>query len=784
MEAPQERHHMAEDEEAYDTYIETMRQKEYPMLKNSIYLDHAAASLPNKTTLDAYHAEMMKVLCGNTHSASSASQQAGSKISDVRLELLRFFNASPDTFDLVFTANTSAGIKLVAESLRDLPGGFDFGYHEDAHTSVVGVRELAQDSVCVQETTEMLTWHRDAAFRRTRLFAYPAQSNMNGRRLPLSWCKQMSSSGIYTMLDAAGYAPVSRLDLDQTLPDFTVLSLSKIFGFSDLGALIVRKDCAHLLRHRKYFGGGTVDMVVCRSEQWHIKRAGAIHEQLEDGSLPTHSILAAKLAMSAHTELFGTLDRVAKHTMFLARRLHSELQALKHANGRTVASIYTAGPSAFDNAAEQGPTVAFNLRDRHGQWVSNHEVEKLASVRDIQLRTGSICNPGGVATALALEPWEMRQNYQAGFRCGGENDVLHGKPTGVIRVSLGAMSTLRDVQHFLDFINEYFVESDLSNDEDMMQPTIVPALQVECLTVYPIKSCAGWLVPLGVTWDIRPQGLAWDREWCIVHQGTGAALSQKAYPRMALIRPELDFQKGQLRIKLSGSEDLEVPLSLDPGHLDHQASELYCTTVCEDTIEARRYVSSKLAEQLSAFLGVSCTLARFPPHNGAATSARHRKTHMQGSKTDAAVHPLLLSNESPILTITRSSLNALNEVLKAKGRRAVHHSVFRANIILAESSQHRPGSEQPWVEDQWELMNVRSPDGSRAAKLANLGSCRRCQMVCIDQLTGERRNEIFLTLAKHRRIDGRVLFGIHTALQQDSHGRIQVGDVVDLPAAS
>jgi molybdenum cofactor sulfurtransferase len=44
-------------------------------------------------------------------------------------------------------------------------------------------------------------------------------------------------------------------DVDQA-PDFTCLSLYKIFGFPDIGALVVRKESGHILTLRRYFGGG------------------------------------------------------------------------------------------------------------------------------------------------------------------------------------------------------------------------------------------------------------------------------------------------------------------------------------------------------------------------------------------------------------------------------------------------------------------------------------------------------------------------------------------------
>lgn len=48
-------------------------------------------------------------------------------------------------------------------------------------------------------------------------------------------------------------------DVDQA-PDFTCLSLYKIFGFPDLGALVVRRASGHILTLRKYFGGGEGDL--------------------------------------------------------------------------------------------------------------------------------------------------------------------------------------------------------------------------------------------------------------------------------------------------------------------------------------------------------------------------------------------------------------------------------------------------------------------------------------------------------------------------------------------
>ncbi len=104
----------------------------------------------------------------------------------------------------------------------------------------------------------------------------------------------VTTSAVYTLLDAATLVSTSPFNLSDvdTAPDFTVLSFYKIFGFRDLGALILRKSSSEVQRRRKYFGGGTVDPELCQPERWHLKKDDAPHSHLEDGTLPMHSILA------------------------------------------------------------------------------------------------------------------------------------------------------------------------------------------------------------------------------------------------------------------------------------------------------------------------------------------------------------------------------------------------------------------------------------------------------------------------------------------------------------
>lgn len=441
------------------------------------YLDHAGTTLYPKSLMKEYYKLMKMNLLGNPHSESPSSQLSTHMVETARLRMLSFFRADPEHFDLIFVANATAAIKLVAEGVRDQ--GFWYGYHADSHTSLIGLRELAPaGSRCFYSDAEVDEWlSQGAAFpgekksnpcsKATGLFAYPAQSNMNGRRLPLDWPARLRRTTtrahrrMYTLLDAAAYVATAQLDLSNhtNAPDFTALSFYKTFGFPDLGALIVRKGAGNVLLNRSYFGG-TVDMVInSASETWHATKQGALHEALEDGTPAFHSIAALHCALDAHTRLYGSMDNVSQHTGSLAAALYSQMSSLAHTNGIPVCTIYKAKSANYNDRKTQGPTIAFNLRDSQGKWIGKSHIERLATLNGIQLRTGGVCNPGGIALYLNMSPEEMRENYTEGLRCGSGIDEMNGKPTGIIRVSFGAMSNMKDAAAFTAFLEKFVDEA-------------------------------------------------------------------------------------------------------------------------------------------------------------------------------------------------------------------------------------------------------------------------------------------------------------------------------------
>lgn len=788
---------------------------------DTTYLDHAGTTLYAKSLIDSFSRDLTGNLYGNPHSMSASSQLSAQRIDDIRLRALRFFNADPSEFDLVFVANATAGIKLVADAFRDSPRGFWYGYHVDAHTSLVGARELAEaGSRCFARDEDVEMWISELGSddsESLELFAYPAQSNMNGRRFPMRWCEQIRSrypdteSRVYTLLDAASLVSTSPLDLSDaaSAPDFTVLSFYKIFGFPDLGALIVRKDAGGVFENRKFFGGGTVDMVLTGGSSWHAKKQSSIHERLEDGTLPFHNIIALESAFETHHRLYGSMHNVASHTQFLVKQLRHRMAALRHYNGAQACHVYTAPNPAEQTHSAQGPIVAFNIRNSRGMWVGKSEVERLASIKNIQIRSGTLCNPGGTAVSLGWTGADMRRHFSAGMRCGDDNDIMDEWPTGILRASLGAMSSQRDIDKLMAFLAEFYVDKP---PEGLLVPSMgsvslqQPSFYIESLSVYPIKSCGAFRIPDGQRWEVRREGLAWDREWCLVHQGTGATLNQKRYPRMALIRPTLDRERGILRITCGdtsspGGRALEIPLSrmstnCITSSLCQNSSKP--STVCGDKVTLQAYTSRTVSNFFTNFLEVPCTLARFPPQSSTRSCTAKTRTQNHGlqnpsmpgsfpqgppslpTPTRQNLGPILLSNESPLLLISRSSVNRLNESIKSNtpsnypsGKKAVAADVFRANLVVAENL---PTAENPYIEDTWTSLDI----GLEQLRFNVLGSCERCQMVCVDQYSGQRGEEPYVTLAKTRKFNRKILFGRHIspAGEGETLGTVMVGDVV------
>jgi len=432
---------------------------------DTMYLDHAGATPYAISTVREHYVDLTSKLLSNPHSHSSTSISTDARINEIRLRVLKMFNADPEVFDVVFVANATAGVKLIAEGFAGSPQGFRYRYLRDVHTSLVGAGNLAQQREYMEEhqvnqwlsggipvRADMSEKHQlEKGGNQPGLFAYPAQSNFNGKRFPLDWNPRLRANcpGWFSLLDAASYLTTTPLDFGDSAsaPDFTVMSFYKIFGYPDLGAIVLRKDSGQLLLQRQYFGGGSRSILTV--EGINLPRH-VLHEALEDGTLPFHTIMALGSALDVQQRLFGSQINVARHAKAVTRLAYTLLWSLQYPNGQPLCQLY----SIFN----QGPILSFNLLSPNGSQLGFSAFEKAASGANFAVRTGGLCNPGGVQKHLDIPTKELTQMFASGKECGDGIDFIDGKILGVIRVSFGACSRVEDVVSLVQFLKETYLQ--------------------------------------------------------------------------------------------------------------------------------------------------------------------------------------------------------------------------------------------------------------------------------------------------------------------------------------
>jgi selenocysteine lyase/cysteine desulfurase len=442
--------------------LDDLRRREFRRLEvgDQVYLDYTGGCL-YPASLVQQHAEMLQALVlGNPHSQNPASLAATERVEQARADVLAFFRADPADYLVIFTANASGALKLLAESYPFAPGG-GFVLVADNHNSVHGIREFARaggaavtyipldpSSLRAPDPAPYLAM---APATGPRLFAFPAQSNFSGVQHPLEWVELAQARGFDVLLDAAAFAPTNRLDLSRLRPDFAPISFYKMFGYpTGIGALIARRAALARLR-RPWFAGGTVQMVSTKAEL-HILAEGAA--AFEEGTVNYLGLPAISNGLRLLDEI--GIECIHDRVMALTAYLLREMQALRHGSGAPLVQIY--GPG---DAHQRGGTIAFNLLDAAGILFSYQQVEAEANRAAISIRSGCFCNPGAGEYSLTYSAEQMRgcvQQATAGgaFDLARFHECLAGpdgsKATGAVRASVGMASNFADAHRFLRFL--------------------------------------------------------------------------------------------------------------------------------------------------------------------------------------------------------------------------------------------------------------------------------------------------------------------------------------------
>ncbi|ARP73500.1 MOSC domain-containing protein [Streptomyces pluripotens] len=266
--------------------------------------------------------------------------------------------------------------------------------------------------------------------------------------------------------------------------------------------------------------------------------------------------------------------------------------------------------------------------------------------------------------------------------------------------------------------------------------------KVQSIHVYPVKAFKGRSPREAV---VEPWGLTGDRRWALIGNG-GKVVTQREQPRLALAAAE-PLAGGGIRLSAPG----QAPLTVD---------------VPDPTMTVPVDIFGTKVEAVPAATAAHswCT---------AYAQAEVRLVHLDDPGTRRPVDPeyalpgetVSLADGYPLLVTTTASLDALNSLI-SEGAYAHEGPLpmnrFRPNIVVTGT--------EAWAEDRWSRISV----GEVVFRAARTSA--RCVVTTTDQDTAARGREPLHSLARHRRIGSRLVFGLN--LVPVSAGTLRNGDPV------
>lgn len=250
--------------------------------------------------------------------------------------------------------------------------------------------------------------------------------------------------------------------------------------------------------------------------------------------------------------------------------------------------------------------------------------------------------------------------------------------------------------------------------------------RLQSIHVHPVKAFRSLSLQEAV---VEPWGPAGDRRWMLVDHG-GKVVTQRRQPRLALAAAEL-LPGGGVRLSAPGMAPLTVPVPRAVGTVGVQ--------IFRDKVEALPAEDAAAHAWCSTLLGTDVRLV-----------------HLDDPATRRPVDPayalpgetVSFADGFPLLLTTTASLDALNSLI-ARGEHAHEGPLpmdrFRPNLVVSGT--------EPWAEDRWSRIAV----GEVVLRVAK--PCGRCVVTTTDQGTADRGAEPLHSLGRHRRVDGKLVFG-------------------------
>ena len=509
------------------------------------------------------------------------------------------------------------------------------------------------------------------------------------------------------------------------------------------------------LMQKKFFGGGTIAAAAVETTLLRPEMNDEYpHIAFEDGTLNFHGILALKHGFDA-LDRFG-MKMIEKYTSNLAVYTVHSLNGLKHSNGALICQIYS---PEVDTVT--GSIVTFNVLAYDGTVIGFNLIGNKCAAANFQVRTGCFCNIGSCQRHFHIDADDILYNMDQGRHChSAVADVVDGKPTGAVRISVGYMTRKTEIDSFISFLNKQFY--DFKNKMDPME-TSLPRRETDLfynsddsiseeyvirnVCIYPIKSCGGQEVD---NWPLGPTGLLHDRTWVLVDQ-QGQVMTQKKYPEMVKISPRIDLSHQQISFRAVNNDnnhidsDNIITVRIDSLMIDKNVQSLntdkygrdQTVRICGRRKAVSRCDSNREAQDVNAWfsrvLGIDCQLM----------ISKRSDHEMTGTASNNS-----FKNDQPFLVITKESIVKLSDICGED----IDHMIFRPSLVVEKVNLQNSDSNSEFVHN-WKAMilhqNKRGDDISKVY-LRSQGPCQRCSMINVDPSSGVNNKGILQALMAER----------------------------------
>ncbi|GAA2505931.1 MOSC domain-containing protein [Streptomyces gobitricini] len=272
----------------------------------------------------------------------------------------------------------------------------------------------------------------------------------------------------------------------------------------------------------------------------------------------------------------------------------------------------------------------------------------------------------------------------------------------------------------------------------------MPTPALHSLHVRPVKSLGG---PSPVEAAVEPWGLAGDRRWMLI-DATATVVTQRQRPRLALAFAE-PAPDGGVRLSAPGMDPLTVPVP--------EPSATVTAEIFRKKVEAVP-AGAAADEWFRTYLDDDVRLVHLDD------PARRRPISPAYALPGETVN---FADGYPVLVTALSSLDALNSLI-AQGDHPDEGPLpmdrFRPTVVVDGTA--------PWDEDGWTRLAI----GEVIFRVAK--PCARCVVTTTDQRTARRGREPLRTLARHRLVDQKMIFGQN--LVPERTGTLRVGDRVEI----